>query len=295
MPLKTGRLLLITGIMIIIVMLVVIISAGRIFSHNRPVVDSQENRYVSVLGSKIRYRISGEGKPVVILLHGYGGSLDGWQTIQSRLSNGTTISLDLIGFGGSDKPDIIYSLETHRRYLVAFMDKLNIGQAVLVGGSMGGSLAAWTAAKSMERINGIVLIAPSAYPGSMYNKSRIYRWFYRPGVPNTLARIVVGNPLFRHLYPESIAQQALDVTNSYNMDFARALNEIKQPVSLAWSSGDGTALYKFHKEYLKRMPQAKFKPLPADYAHKVIKNDPVGTADLINQFVSALDSHRSAK
>lgn len=275
-----------TGVLIIGVILVMILAAGKIFSHNRPVTVSAEDRYATVLGSKIRYRETGTGGPVIILLHGYGGSLDGWQNIQDRLTNNRTISLDLIGFGGSDVPNIHYSLETHRRYLVAFLEQLNIHEAVLVGGSMGGSLAAWTAAKTKHRIKGIVLIAPSAYPGSMHNKSRIYRWFYRPGIPNKVASIVVSNSIFRWIYPESIARQALNVTDSYNADFASALGEIKQPVLLTWSTGDKTALYEYHKEYLKRIPQVEFMALPASFAHKVIRKDPAGTAEFINNFVA---------
>lgn len=283
---KARLLMIFTGLMLIGI-LVAIVGAGKVFSHSRPITQSELDRYVTVHDAQIRYRQSGTGQPTIILLHGFGGSLDGWHPIQSLLDTHTVIALDLVGFGGSDKPAIHYGLETHRQYLLAFLDKLNIQQAVLVGGSMGGSVAIWTAAHSPERVTGLVLIAPSGYPGSL-KKFPPYSWFYKPGLANSIASLLVSNGLYRWLYPQSIARQALNVTSTYNHAFADILPRVKQPTLLAWSTGDKTAQYDFHRHYIKSMPQAEFVPLPAEYAHKVIRKDPAGTAKLINRFVTTL-------
>lgn len=272
---------------LLLVILFIMFTAGRLFPHAQPVTQTGADRYVQVLDAKIRYRESGVGHKPIILLHGFGGSLDGWLPIQAQLLEYRVFALDLVGFGGSDKPDMEYSLENHARYLLAFMDKLKLQQAVLVGGSMGGSIAIWTAAKSPDRIAGLVLIAPSGYPGSLH-KPWPYNWFYRPGLPNTMASVVVSNGLFRSFYPQSMARQALNVTHNYNDEFVTVLETVKQPVLLAWSIGDKTALFDYHKRYLEKLPQAKFVGLPAPYAHKVIRKDPDRTVKLIRQFAASL-------
>ncbi|MDH5181742.1 MAG: alpha/beta hydrolase [Gammaproteobacteria bacterium] len=288
LSIKSGRLYLVTGGILLLYM-AMMLAAGNIFPRNRVITIDPADRQVAVNGSGIRYRQLGIGKPVVILLHGFGGSLDGWQPIQNELQHYTVYALDLIGFGGSDAPAITYDLETHRRYLIGFMDQLNIKQAILVGGSMGGSIAAWTAAHSPERISGVVMIAPSGFPGSL-QKPFPFNWFFRPGLPNKLAGLVVRNPLYRLFFPNSIAQQALDVTSAYDQAFVDVLGKIKQPVLLAWSSGDRTALYEFRQQYQHHLPQAELITLPKEYAHKALRADPQGIATMINKFIKRVMS-----
>jgi len=275
------------------VILTLIVGAGFLFSERRPISLSAEDHYVSVLGSKIRYRIhENENKnenerPVILLLHGFGGSLHYWSEIQPMLSHNKSIAIDLVGFGGSDKPPISYDLDTQWRYLHAFMTELNIQNIVIVGISMGGSLSAWTAAKSKDRVVGLIMIAPSGFSGSLYKNWPI-NWFYRPGIPNRIAWVIVNNPLYRWLFPNSLAAQALSVTNSYNSQFDEALKNINQPALLAWSQGDTTSLFRYRSEYKQRITNLELLELPASLDHSVLERFPQGTASFINKFVDKL-------
>lgn len=263
-----------------------IIVAGFLF-HNPPIPLSPPDLSVSVLGANIRYRVSGKGDPTVILLHGFGGSLGEWEKIVPRLHGNQVIVLDLLGFGGSDRPPLSYDLETQSLYLQAFMKELNVTQAVLVGRSMGGSLAAWTATQLKGKIAGLILIAPSAYPGSLTYPWPL-SWIYKPGLWNRLAIICVGNPVVRWLFPYSIAPQAVSVTNSYDSKFAEALKDIKQPTLLVWSRGDTTVPFKYHQRYIEKIQNIEFFEVPSTVGHGVTRKYPNGTSLLINNFVSNL-------
>lgn len=256
----------ITGLVLIVSFTSITLLLGIMLPTNRSMPGSG-GRFVDVEGSRIHYRMSGQKGPVMIMLHGFGGSLQEWAPLMNEVTCAKLISPDLIGFGQSDRPaDITYDLETQRKYLIAFMDKLNIKKAVLAGSSMGASLALWAASRSPERIAGLAAFAPSAYPGSMR-----HRWpgnyLYRPNLLNKLARSVVNTGLFKALFPNSLGRQALEVTASYDSRFLEALPAIRQPMLLVWSRGDLRVPFSFSDRYREVLPQARFIEAPQEAGH----------------------------
>lgn len=266
-----------------------IVGSGFLFPRKDPISSSEMDRYVSVLGSLVRFRVhelssysSDKGRSTIVLLHGFGGSLDHWKKIQPLLTH-KSIALDLVGFGGSDVPPISYDLDTQWRYLDEFLSEQGLSDVILVGTSMGGSLAAWTAAKSKNRVVGLILIAPSGLPGSL-RKNWPFNWLYRPGVTNRIVWTLVNNQFYRRLFPDSLAAHALSVTNSYDTKFEQILGDISQPTLLTWSKGDDTTLYDYHVGYKTRVKNLEFQELPASLNHQVPQADPKGTAVFINEF-----------
>src|SRR5260370_42163245 len=68
------------------------------------------------------------------------------------------IALDQRGFGFSDKPATGYANAARARLTVALLDSLHLADAVLVGHSMGGAIAAEVALEYPARVRGLVLI-----------------------------------------------------------------------------------------------------------------------------------------
>jgi len=116
-------------------------------------------RYVVVDSLKLRYVEAGSGIPV-ILLHGLGSSIYSWRFMLQPLATAgfRVIAFDNKGFGFSDKPASGYSNADYVRVLIGFMDSLRISDAVLVGSSMGGAIAADAALAYPHRVRGLVLI-----------------------------------------------------------------------------------------------------------------------------------------
>ncbi|MBM4135127.1 MAG: alpha/beta fold hydrolase [Nitrospira sp.] len=113
---------------------------------------------VTVQGHRIAYLDEGQGSPV-ILVHGFGGSMWQWEYQQAALSaTHRLITLDLLGSGLSDKPDIDYTPEEMVAFLTAFMDALDLSRASLVGNSMGGALVIGMTLAHPERVDRLVLI-----------------------------------------------------------------------------------------------------------------------------------------
>ena len=62
---------------------------------------------VLVQGHRLAYLDEGQGPPL-ILIHGYGGSMWQWEYQQALAAHFRVITLDVIGSGLSDKPDLDY-------------------------------------------------------------------------------------------------------------------------------------------------------------------------------------------
>jgi pimeloyl-ACP methyl ester carboxylesterase len=125
-----------------------------------------QERWAYLNDLKIRYIESGkENDSHILFIHGLGSSADRWVGIPKSLSaNFHTISLDLPGFGESDKPaSMDYTIENFRDIVMDFMILLGIndGKTNIVGHSLGGYIAAEVAMLNKIQVEKMVLIDSS--------------------------------------------------------------------------------------------------------------------------------------
>ena len=111
--------------------------------------------YRTVDGVRIRLRDTGpRDAPAVILLHGFGASLDTWEGWAGALSaRYRVVRFDLPGFGltGPD-PKGDYSEARSIQILEGLMDQLGIDRAKIIGKSLGGRIAWNFAAQHPDRV-----------------------------------------------------------------------------------------------------------------------------------------------
>jgi haloalkane dehalogenase len=113
---------------------------------------------VEVLGSQMAYVEAGEG-PVVLFQHGNPESSYIWRNVIPHVApHARCIAPDLIGMGGSDKPDIAYRVEDHARYFEAFIEALGLKDVVLVLHDWGSALGLDWARRHEERVRGLALM-----------------------------------------------------------------------------------------------------------------------------------------
>jgi triacylglycerol lipase len=117
-----------------------------------------ELRSVKVYGRTIRYYDLGSG-PSLVLIHGIGGDADDWTfCLQALSSSHRVIALDLLGFGRSDKPPINYTVAGFVEVLERFLRALAIDRTTLIGGSLGGWIAAAFALLFPGTVDKLVLV-----------------------------------------------------------------------------------------------------------------------------------------
>ena len=128
---------------------------------------SDSQHVVQVDGLNIHYKDTGpKDAPVVLLLHGFGSSLQTWDVWASKLEpHYRVIRLDLPGFGlTGPSPLHDYSEAGDLATLMHFVDKLGVASFSVIGHSMGGKMAWGLAAAAPDRVKALVLMAPDGFP-----------------------------------------------------------------------------------------------------------------------------------
>ncbi len=252
--------------------------------------------YLSVAGIRLRLRDTGpRDAPALIMLHGFGASLqtwDGWSDILSQ--NFRVVRFDLPGFGltGPD-PANDYSDARAMRILAALMDRLGLASATLIGNSMGGRIAWMFASLHPERVDRLVLISPDGFasPGIAYGK--------RQAVPPVVRLLpyVMPRSLLRSSLAPAYANPALltdaTVTRYYDLMLApgtRAaivartgqtmiedpvpmLRRVRAPTLLVWGEKDAMIPFGNASDYLREIPSARLAALP-DLGHVPFEEAP---------------------
>jgi 3-oxoadipate enol-lactonase len=131
--------------------------------------------FAPVGGTRLFYEVKGTG-PAVVLIHG--GQLDCrmWDDQFSALArNYKVVRYDVRGFGGSARPDLLY---TNVDDLTGLLDYLKITKAHIVGLSLGGRIAIDFALAHPAKVNSLVLAGPglSGYEAPNSGESDLRMW-----------------------------------------------------------------------------------------------------------------------
>ena len=106
----------------------------------------------------------GEGKLVVLIAGGL-MDMDQWTPVADALSESRrVVRYDQRGIGASDQPTEGYNIDQFAADAVNLIRTLDVGPAVLVGNSLGGSVAMAAAFLAPELVRGIITCATSAGP-----------------------------------------------------------------------------------------------------------------------------------
>ncbi|MEP6623917.1 MAG: alpha/beta hydrolase [Acidimicrobiia bacterium] len=145
----------------------------------------------------------------LVLVHGLGGSTVNWELVGDALSHrigAPVMAIDLPGFGRSRSTDGPATFETHRHVVTCVLRQR--GPAMLVGNSMGGSIAVSLAARHPELVRGLVLVN-AAYPRPNANFDQLARTakFAMLTLPRVATPMV--NARARRLGPEKLVDATL--------------------------------------------------------------------------------------
>lgn len=240
---------------------------------------------VQLAGWRLHVRDRGpRDAPAVILIHGFGASLqtwDGWADGLAR--NHRVIRFDLPGSGLSlPDPAGDYTDARSIQVLLALMDWLGLPRASIVGHSIGGRIAWIFAATHPERVERLVLVSPDGFasPGFEYGKapevSRLLG-LMRYILPRALLRInlqtAYSDPKFLSKglidrYDDLIrapgARQALldRMRQTVLTDPRPLLAAIRAPTLLVWGERDAMIPFANAAEFLKAVPGARLVSFP---------------------------------
>jgi pimeloyl-ACP methyl ester carboxylesterase len=126
-----------------------------------------QGRMVEVAGARLHVVERGQrdGLPIV-MLHGASSNLEVMRPLTERMSQThRVILLDRPGHGWSTRENFSDSTpQPQARMISEALEKLGVGKAIVVAHSWSGALALRIALDHPERVAGLVMLAPVAYP-----------------------------------------------------------------------------------------------------------------------------------
>lgn len=242
--------------------------------HIYPAGTSFQAREMVVDGTRLRFIDTGQG-PAVVFLHGIAASIYSWRhQLPAVLQEGyRVVAFDNRGFGFSDHPPAGYTNADYARLAIALLDSLRIGDAILVGHSMGGAIAAEVALTAPARVRGLVLIDPAGY-GPV--TARVVRWptvgqigvaFISRATTAATLRLLFADP--RRLTSQDVdqyyaplapgpARAALgQVLRDFRFEALRGrVTELRAPTLILWGQADRVIPFQSVADLVAELPRA---------------------------------------
>ncbi|KAJ8491017.1 hypothetical protein OPV22_012738 [Ensete ventricosum] len=163
-------------------------------------------------GYRVRYQAAGDTGPSLVLIHGFGANSDHWRKNISDLAKSNRVySIDLIGYGYSDKPNpreigvsSFYTFETWADQLNDFCADVVKDQAFFICNSIGGVVGLQAAVMQPQICKGIILLNISLRLLHITKQP----WYGRPFIrsfQSLLRNTAVGKLFFKAVAtPESV-------------------------------------------------------------------------------------------
>jgi hypothetical protein len=181
----------------------------------------------------VRYiKVGYDSLPKLICLHGSPSSLSAWRTIYtdtSFLKYVQVIAIDRPGYGYSDFGRVEINLQKQVAILQALVDSMTTDhQAVLLGSSYGGPVAAQLAMNLPKRISQLVLLSASVMPG----QEKTY-WISYP----------MTTPVLKYLFPPTFVMSSEEkLVHKLQLETLSHWEKIRSDVLIIHGNRDGLVL-----------------------------------------------------
>ena len=280
--------------------------------------NAQQTATMVVDGVKLSYADRGEGRPVVFV-HGFAASSESWQAVAQTLSESNrVITLDLMGFGRSDKPaNQPYTMERQASLLRGFLSQLGLQRFVLAGHSYGGGVCLSLLRRDHGlNLKGLVLVDTVCYPQPLPLGVRVLRlpllgalaarfaateFVIRQGLKRAYYRPLLINPRLVQSYAEAArspgGRHALRETARRllppDMDLLlRSYATISIPTLVLWGEKDPLVPVALGRKLSRQIPGAAAQMrVLRDCGHCPQEEMPDRTAEIIGDFLLRLSPH----
>lgn len=206
------------------------------------------DKKIDIGGVSLHYRDSGEENlPAVIIMHGWGCTLDTVASIENIFRGKMrVINVDLPGHGKSTEPPAVWGVEDFTVMMEDFIGILGIKQPSLVGHSFGGRISILLS--SRNDVDKVLLVdAAGIKPKRSFN---YYRKVYTFKAMKHLMMLLLGKEKGMEAvermrskkgsddYRNSSPRMRAIMSRCVNEDLKRVMPEIKAPTLLVWGEDD---------------------------------------------------------
>lgn len=258
---------------------------------------------------------SDEGKPVVLMLHGFAAEKDNWVRMARGLDGYHVIAPDLPGHGESTyDTNAYYGFDKQSLRLAEFVQALGLKRFHIIGNSMGGGIAGLYTYRNPAKVISLGLLdAVGFYGNESSDVEKIleknqgnplivrdregfdtlieYAMHQPPFMPwpaksvlarRAIARQGANDQVFEHIYKE--AQSA-----KYSGGFKHIFEKIETPTYVVWGDQDRVLHVSSSEQFFKHMPNVQVDVLP-QIGHAPMLEVPELTARMFDEFWLSLKS-----
>ena len=235
---------------------------------------------VVIKGKSINFNSEGNGNPF-LLIHGWGGSSQSLQSLAQLLAEKYKVyTIDLPGFGISDKPDPDWGVEEYADFIIDFICEFKLRPVIFFGHSFGGALGIYLAANYPGYISKLILSGAS-YKRSTPSISQVSKIFKR--LPSPIKKLV-----YTVLFPESDLYKVPELESNFRkivkQDLTSSLKKIKCPALIIWGENDRQTPVSNAYELQKEIKNSRLKIFP-DISHGLPLIQPESVAEEIRKFL----------
>jgi pimeloyl-ACP methyl ester carboxylesterase len=271
----------------LIFLLLMLANMSLLFAQNdKPFENSH---FFTIEGVQIHYRdwnSNGNSKGHILLIHGFSGSSFSWRNnVDTLIQLGYHIvAIDVPPFGYSSKATRInHSMTANAALFWKLADSLSHAKWVLVGHSMGASIAGAMAALRDDRTEKLIMV-DGYFAGTKKSKKSIFKGMFISSAPmkglvNLIASKYYFNyPKFKELLSSAYSQEADSIavegylkpfkvkgTTSAILDLAKAyevttlsFSDVKTPSMLIWGSNDKWISIANAEKFMAKHPHVKY-------------------------------------
>lgn len=221
-------------------------------------IKKNSGQYIMIGDNRVRYFEEGEGE-TVLFIHGIGQAMYTFRKNIHALSQYChVVTVDLLGHGLSDKPDIDYTIDDFSSMIYDFTQAMVLENITLLGFSTGAVIALDVAQKHPELVKRLILLSPGGvtktYPATVkfltvpVISDIIFTFFSTKTVKKVLTQAyfdptMVSRDLVRHYYKVLSNRENLDsamtaLANWNDEEIAYRMSEIKAPSYIFWGEED---------------------------------------------------------
>jgi pimeloyl-ACP methyl ester carboxylesterase len=246
-------------------------------------------------GGSIHVQRGGEGPPL-LFLHAAGGA-GAWHPFLGLLARRfEVVAPDHPGFGGSDDMPEVEAMDDLVYHYLEVLDRLGLERVNVVGGSLGGWLAAELAVHSPERVERLALLGAAGLrvPGNMatdiflMTPEQLVATLFKH--PEAAAGMFPAEPDVDFILAAYRDQAGLArygwAPYLNNPKLERRLHRVKAPTLVLWADDDRVVPIEHGRLYAERIPDATLQ-IVEDCGHAMYFERPEAFADVVTDFLEA--------
>lgn len=232
----------------------------------------------------------------MVYLHGLGPEPAFLPALERLAARYRVIAPDLLGFGESDRPDWLDTTTDYVYHLLDLWDALDLGQAHLVGVSLGGWIAAEFATVASHRLRSLTLVdalglevssAPILDLFALSFEEQVRAMFFHPAQAEPYLQPLDREGQLRRLKGQVTAARVGWNPLLVNPKLRLRLHHIGVPTLVIWGAQDRVAPVEVAEAWHSAIAQARVAILP-ECGHLPPIEQPEGFCGAVEEFLATV-------